>query len=241
MGKLTKTETKEIAREMRSLRCFSGLSELSLNLLAEHALQKSFKKGQFIWRAQELSDFCAVVVDGVVDITSTNQEGEERIIGLFARGDMIGISALIRHGAFPASARVSSPTCRVLLLFIRSLESSLQDSIQREINSWLRECLLRHEQILRDKLAILGAGAVHIRLLDLFEHFRQRFSPHQKSDQFSIPIPISKTQIGKLIEVRAETAIRTLNKWEKAGYLQIDKRGFHLRNQTELRRRKGLS
>jgi CRP-like cAMP-binding protein len=172
----------------------------------------------------------------MIEIINTNKNGEERIIGIFGPGDFVGLSALLNKSNYPAFALAASKTCKVYKLYIRSFDHELESSDFKNMLSWLKEKLLLHEQILRDKIMILGAGQVHHRLVELFEHLISRFSkPEAESKIITIPISLTKTQIAKIIEARVETVIRTLNIWEKLGYFSINNENIFLTNLDILR------
>jgi CRP-like cAMP-binding protein len=176
-----------------------------------------------------------VIVEGLIEITNTTADGEDRIIGLFGPGEIIGLSAILKRMSFPANAVVSSKNARVIKLFIRSLEPGLSEEQKHEFQNWLKEMLLIHEQILRDKIMILGAGRLHSKLLELFEHLNSRFGKKATGKDLLIPVPITKTQIAKMIEARVETVIRTLNKWEKRGFFLSDDKGLLIKDIEKLK------
>lgn len=229
--------TTPIFLKINKLSVFSRLKEINRLFLCQHAIEGVLKKGQALWRKQDSGEFCVVILSGLMEIRDTRRSGEERIVGLFGPGEMIGLSALLSRKQFPADAIAASKDVQFVKFYIRSIDVDIGSSERVEIHSWLREMLLKHEQILRDKLLFMGADLMHTRLLDLFEHLRLRFSSSSNPEDFLIPIPITKTQIAKLIEVRVESLIRTLNKWEKAGHLKMGPKGVSLKGAQTLRKK----
>ena len=215
-------------KEMSHFRLFGGLSDTCKKQLAQHSVVKVLKKSEFVWHKNEPGECCILILSGLVEVSNTTKDGDERIIGIFGPGEMIGLSAILKQSAYPADAVVSSKHARVMKLFIRGIDQSLPESERRSIHIWLREMLLIHEQILRDKIMILGAGRLHTKLIELFEHLRLRFANQEPENTFFIPVPVTKTQIAKMIEARVETVIRTLNKWEKAKYIVLNETGIQI-------------
>jgi CRP-like cAMP-binding protein len=222
---------------IRSSRLFESLTEANKKYLLEHSLTKEIKKNQYLWQKTDPGEFCVFIIEGLVEIINTNQEGEDCILGIFGPGEIVGLSAILNSMPFPASARVSCNGCRVLKMYIRSADVDLEGEQRKNILLWQREMLLLHEQILRDKIRILGAGRLHLRLIELFEHLLLRFATRQEQNtkKSFIPVPITKTQIAKIIGARVETVIRVLNKWEKAGFLTMNDKGISISHLNQLR------
>jgi CRP-like cAMP-binding protein len=172
----------------------------------------------------------------MIEIVNTNKNGEERIIGIFGPGDIIGLSAILNKINYPAFALIASKTCKVLKHYIRSSDQELDNNNYENMLSWQRKKLFLHEEILREKIFVLGAGQVHQRLIELFEHLINRFSKIDiSSKNILIPISLTKTQIAKIVEARVETVIRTLSKWEKLGHISINSENICITNLEILR------
>lgn len=232
---MSATIEKSNLSEMLKFKAFEGMSELCRKTIAQHSVAKALKKSDFVWKKNDLGECAILILSGLIEISITTQNGEERIIGLFGPGEMIGLSAILKQTAYPADAIISSKHARILKLYIRGIDQQLPENERREIHVWLREMLLIHEQILRDKIMILGAGRLHTKLIELFEHLRIRFAANEPPSTFFIPVAVTKTQISKMIEARVETVIRTLNKWEKAKYIQFSDEGIQIRNLENLK------
>ena len=209
---------------IKSSRSFDGLSDANKKYLFDHSSHHNYKKGASLWLKSDPGEFCAFIVDGLIEISNPNLSGDDHIFGIFGPGDIIGLSAILKRSPYPASAIVGSKHCSVIKLFIRSIEHDLAESDRANMHAWQRERLLSHEQILREKIMILSAGSLHTRLIEFFEHLRLRFSKNQieRAQSIHIPLSLTKTQIAKVIEARVETVIRILNRWEKAGYIKFD-------------------
>lgn len=187
----------------------------------------NLKRGKVLWRKGEQAYFCGVIVQGLVEICDINPNGALRTFGIFGPGDVIGLSALIKDCAYPASAIAATPLCQVYRVHFPTV-NSLSENLSPRLNSWIQNALLRHEDILRDKLKLLGTDPLQSRLLAFFEHMHRRFAIFSDDTQGAqspspnhmiIPHVLTKTQIARIVEARVETVIRTLNRWEKTGGL----------------------
>jgi CRP-like cAMP-binding protein len=145
---------------------------------------------------------------------------------------VIGISAVIQKKKYPGSSRAFSKNSEVLKIYLRSaLQSKNQDSqVIKELTLWVREKLLLHEQILRDKVDILAAGSTEQKTFELLMQLERRFGVKKSRLASVIPLPITKTQVSRLIESRVETVIRILSSWKKADLVSFEKNGIHISN-----------
>lgn len=232
---------KGVFTAIKPIRCLKGLSDESIMYLANHGVMHELDKGAFLWREGEPGEFCCLILSGTVDIFTHSRSGDEKIISLFGPGEFLGLSAMLKHVNYPANALISSKKAQIVKFYIRSMEQDADLKDKREVQTWLREMLLRHEQILRDKISILSAGRLNTKLIELFEHLNARFSETRIKDEFHIPLQLTKTQIAKMIEARVETVIRTLNKWEKSGYFEMNSHGIILRKLNDLKAQEDAS
>jgi CRP-like cAMP-binding protein len=231
-----RSTNKNIFHIINSENTFSDLNLHNKKYLSERTIVRELKRGEYLWKRQAASEFCACILEGMIEIVNTNKNGEERIIGIFGPGDIIGLSAILNKINYPAFALIASKTCKVLKHYIRSSDQELDNNNYENMLSWQRKKLFLHEEILREKIFVLGAGQVHQRLIELFEHLINRFSKIDiSSKNILIPISLTKTQIAKIVEARVETVIRTLSKWEKLGHISINSENICITNLEILR------
>lgn len=207
--------TEKIFEILKTRKEFSMLSSEALRELAAVAVYQHYKAGQELWASGDPGDFCVYMMEGLFEISRSSGTESETCVGIFGPSDTIGISAILNKTNYPGTARALNES-RVLKFYMRSLLSDKKASaVHSEISIWLREMLLKHEQILRDKIDILTAGTVEDRLFELLKHFVRRFGIIQGSFKYIIPISITKSKAAKLIGIRSETAIRLINDWQR--------------------------
>ncbi len=161
-------------------------------------------------------EFIAVVVSGLIEITRYTTADEETAIGIFGPSDVIGILAVIKKIPYPGSARSIMKDSEVIKFYLRpALHGKGTQKVELEIQTWIREMLLQHEQVLRDKIDMLSAGSVENRVFELLTHLIRRFGKQEVHLQHTIPLRLTRAQIGRLVHVRVETIIRLINRWQK--------------------------
>lgn len=217
----------QILSELRKFKLFAQLSPELLEAISKIAVNSKFKKGSYLWQKDDPGHFFTLVTKGIVEISKISPQGNETVFGIFGPGDLIGVSAVLKKSSFPANAVSVTKDTEVVKFYIHSINQNLEKELKLELLTWLKESILVHEQILREKIEILSSGKLDTRIPHLFTHLLLRFGIEKNSKQKNfIPFPISKTQIARLIEVRVETIIRYLGKCKKEGSIIMGRDGI---------------
>lgn len=216
---------------------FRELSEYNRSLLSKYASLKSFRKNEPIWQKKSKAEYCFFLLAGMAEIIQRNKKGEENIQGIFGPGEIIGLPHTLRNMPYGEEAIAVSKSCEALQISLAPLKNDIGGSDLLNFLMWKNKQLLMHEQILRNKLLVLGAGSLHDRIIELLEQLILRFSKEniERCENFHIPVCLSKTQVAKMIEARVETVIRTLRKWEEAGFLKLTPEGVFLKKWSKLK------
>lgn len=233
LEKYSQKTVKLTILDLENLTCTSGLSRDALVQLASVAVRKTYNTNEYLWKMGEPGNSMAVIISGLIEINRFTSNDEEMTIGLFGPSDVIGISAVIKKTTYPGTAKVVADGTEVIKFYIRPvLQDKKSESI--EVVAWVREMLLNHEQILRDKIDIINAPSVDCRIFELLKHLIRRFAQHESQIRHYIPLRLTRQQMGRLIDVRVETIIRTINRWKKMNLVQWTKEGILIENLTLL-------
>lgn len=229
MGAQDEKTQKAIASELRALRCTANLPMEALNLLASIAVKRKYANNEFVWEMGDPGEFFAIVLSGLIEITRYSNREEEMAMGIFGPSDAIGISAVIKKTPYPGNAKSVVSGTEVLKLYIRPILPDKSPLVQ-EIQTWIREMMLQHEQILRDKIDILNAGGIEDRVFELITHLNRRFGQHESAVRHSIPIRLTRAQVGKFTDARVESVIRLISRWQRQKLIHWDKDGIQIEN-----------
>lgn len=221
---------KTMITELRNLRCTSALSIEAQKSLASVAVKRKYKVNEYIWEIGDPGEFIAIILSGLVEISRHSGKDEEMTVGLFGSCDAIGISAVMNKSAYPGSAKSLSKDCDVIKLYLRPILNE-SNPHAHELQVWVREMMLLHEQVLRDKIDILNAGNIESRVYELLKHLIRRFGVHgPDSRRISIPLRITRAQAAKLTNVRVETMIRMVSKWQRQKLIHWTQEGIVIEN-----------
>jgi CRP/FNR family transcriptional regulator len=228
MQLISKVEAKTLIETFRKLKATQHLSDSAIQVIADVSIRKKVPFGKKLWSMGDPAEFVGLLFSGVVEINRINSNGKETCMGIFGPSNAVGISAVLKKDQYPASAKSVSKDTEVLKIYLRPVLQDKKHSAYEEISTWLRELLLSHEHILRDKIDILSSGRVEQRVIELLRQLTIRFGLKKGRSSYTIPFAISKTQISRLVEVRVETIIRLLSSWTKDGLILFEKRGIQI-------------
>lgn len=205
---------------LRHLKSFHSLSPGALSLLSDTAMPCRLSSGQPLWNPGESSRLCAVITRGWIEIQTPGANASSACTGLFGPGDIVGLSTLFRDGPSDGSPIASEEGTTVIKLLVRPLLHDWDDSRTAELMNWVRSMYLVHERVLQDRIEILSARSVDQKLLTFLTHLIRRFGPENTAEGVTIPVPISKSQVARIVDIRVETSIRAINGWQQMGMIR---------------------
>lgn len=201
----------------------NSLSAGAQDLIARSCRLKQLGEGEVLWERGEQGDFFALICEGFIEINRYSTSESETTVGLFGPCDAIGMIAALRNSYYPGTARGLVARTRVLKCF---LKPGIQSTLENEIQTWLRDIVFRHEQVLRDKIDVLNGQNAEIRLLELILQLTRRFGRKDSSGRCRVELYLTRAQISRFVNIRVETVIRILSRWNKAGWVTWNKGGL---------------
>jgi CRP/FNR family transcriptional regulator len=226
---IIKTHNEILFHHLKDLKACRGLSDEALKQIAEVSSLKKVKKNDFLWRVGDPGEFAALIISGMFEISKNVGRRNETCMGLFSTNDLVGLSAIYKKNSYPGSCKALTSGAEVIKLYLRPIANKTKDAIAEEISFWIRDNLLLHEQIVRDKVDFLCAGSIEERVFEAIDHLARRFGQPVYRDIVYIPLKITRNQIARMIDSRVETVIRTINQWNKKDLIQWDQEGIKVK------------
>ncbi|MCB1870205.1 MAG: Crp/Fnr family transcriptional regulator [Gammaproteobacteria bacterium] len=211
---------------LRGSELFEGLDSAWLERLAQKTVLQDLTSGELVWHAGATAKHFFLVEAGLVAIRQLTLEGNSFIVTLFGPGDSLCIAPALQGIEYPGDAVVISETANLLLVPAAPVVAAMaSDAV---LNRALNRVIIEHSKILRHKIDIVSAGPVPRRLATLMLNLVERFGVSDNDDRAFVPIALTRESVGQLINARTETVIRTLSKWQKAGWFTTSPDGFHI-------------
>lgn len=208
----------------------AGLPRAQLEPLASAATLTSYHQGQALWHAGELPQHFVVVQRGLVKLV--RHASKRAICGLVGPTESLGDMALLRRIPYRTDAIAATETVTVVSLprnllmelcaRVPSLYLSLASAIDHDIEG------------LFDKIDVLSAGNVEVRLATLLLKLNDRFGDDFDDGTSEIPVALSRRDLAELVATSFETVIRVMSRWEREGVLLTTRRGFTLKDVSKL-------
>jgi CRP/FNR family cyclic AMP-dependent transcriptional regulator len=215
---------------------FGELDDQALRHLAEHSHVRSFKKSHPIFQRGDQGDAVYVVVDGLVKIFISSDDGSEVVLTTLRPPDVLGELAIIDGRPRSASAEAVKPT--TLLALDRST---------------LLELLAKHPPLAEGLLKSLGGlirrlteQATDLVFLDVGGRLAKLLLGLAESDGIPGPdgvtldltkLKLTQTDLAGMVGTSRQSAVNVLQAFEGRGYIERRGREIILKDVDALGRR----
>lgn len=208
---------------LRGTAVASDASPETVSALAAAGHARSLHAGDAVFRRDDAATDLVLVRRGIVQIVRPGTD--PMTLGIFGPRETIGLSAMLERSSYPADAIAASDAEIVRVPGALVLDAMERDNgLARSIN----RALLDHTRALQAKIAMLTAGEVSARLETLLAHLAERFGDVDDTGATFVPLVLSRGDLARLVGARAETVIRVMSAWQKAGSLETTAEGFRI-------------
>src|SRR6056297_485577 len=189
---------------------FSLLTDKELELIDAIAVNKKFKKGEYIFFEGESGDKFFIIKEGQVKLNKMIKNGDEQILNIFSNNDIIAEIVAFDKGSYPASAVTMTDT--EVIVFD---QSELEDLIMKHPSiglKLLREMshrLRRAQENVRDLALKDSSAKVAGLLIFLAEKYGEK-----KKDKTVLDISLTQQELASMIGSSRETVSRVLGQFE---------------------------
>ena len=219
---------------------FEGIPDRVLEPLEGYFIPKRLERGENLWREGKKASNFTFIVEGRVKIFKHRSDGREIILGLFEEDDPIGHIAVFEEIDYPATAEALDDS-----LVLQIHRSHFLGTLRKEpklMEAVLRNMMVRNFELVR-RLHDVTVSSAEQRLALLFDKLAYSCGVRKQGEdgetRIFVPMPLSRSDLGELINTRVETAIRLMSKWRKAGLVETVDDGFILHDPEELKERAG--
>ncbi len=194
---------------LRRVPLFAGLAEPQLAALLRDVSVRDHPKGQLLFQQGDTADRFYVVLGGWVKIFRLTPDGDEAVMGLFARGESLAEAAMFMGGKFPANAEVVEPA-RLLRVESRPFEKRLH--AEPEIAVAMLASVSRRMHYLVGQIEQLQVRSGTQRVAD----FLLKLCPAEDGP-VEIALPYDKSLIASRLGMKPESFSRALARLRDLG------------------------
>ena len=198
---------------------FQSLKPEDLMEISHIMTHKTYKKGEVIFLAGDLSNHLFVVRKGTVKITHVFEDGREQVVRIIQTGDFFGELALFRDSPLTSNAEAIMET-EVCILQGHAFKDIIVKipSLQLNLLNQLSERLEKAEF----QLSRLNTQDVGQRLAAFL------LQCSENTEHKTFKLPVDKTDAASMLGTSRETLSRKLSLFQRKGYIALSGREIRI-------------
>lgn len=198
---------------------FQSLKPEDLMGISHIMTHKTYKKGEVIFLAGDLSNHLFVVRKGTVKITHVFEDGREQVVRIIQAGDFFGELALFRNSPLTSNAEAIVET-EVCILQGHAFKDIIVKipSLQLNLLNQLSERLEKAEF----QLGSLNTQDVGQRLAAFL------LQCSENTEHKTFKLPVNKTDAASMLGTSRETLSRKLSLFQRKGYIALSGREIRI-------------
>jgi CRP/FNR family transcriptional regulator, cyclic AMP receptor protein len=234
---LTVVQTDSVAAALHQTAIFGEVDDSALRELAQVCLQRTYRRGQFLWYQGDPGDYLVVIVQGLVKVTVTSPHGDELLLVTLGPSEVVGELSVIDGGPRSASVVALRPTTgivigRAALIALMQRSPICFDVLLRSLGALVRRLT---EQA--TDLVFLDLAA---RVAKLLLREAEGRSGEQRQGAL-VDLGLTQTELAQMVGASRPAVNRVLQSLAARGSISIINGGkIMIENSSALRRRAGL-
>jgi len=200
---------------MKTISCMNIDGSL---LRAFGAEDKSYKKGELVYREDDHALYYFQIEEGKVKLNNYDENGKEFIHNILTKNQSFGDSLLFLDKTYPMNAVCLQPS-----EIIRMPKDSFLELLKQHphLSVSMNACLSHRLYFKAIMIQSMASQSPVSRLKGLMDYLK---SYHDDECGQAFNVELTRQQIASLTGLRVETVIRALKKMEKENILSLDSR-----------------
>jgi len=229
-------QTDSVAAALQQTAIFGELHDSALRELAQVCLQRTYRRGQFLWYQGDPGDYLVVIVRGSVKVTVTSPRGDEMLLVTRGPSEIVGELSVIDGGARSASVVALTPTTGIVigrapLIALMHRSPELLDVLLRSMGALVRRLTERATD-----LVFLDLAA---RVAKLLLREAEGRSGEQRQGAL-VDLGLTQTELAQMVGASRPAVNRVLQSLVARGSISINGPKIIINDSIALRRRAGL-
>lgn len=204
---------------LKDVPVFVGLPDEQLQLIHNHTIERSFRKGMNIFFEGDAGEGFHYVKSGKVKIVRTSEDGREHIIKILNAGEIFAEVLLFNNQPYPATAVAVEASC-VGVIRNTDLEQLILNNnlLALQIIKALSQRLLYAQQ----KIKNLALHDVLSRTAEVLLRLGREQGRKMENGAIEIILDLSRQDLASLVGTTRETVTRTLSSLKKDKIIDFD-------------------
>jgi len=193
----------------------SSLPQSDWEKVKDLFVEKHFGKDDYIFFEGDPASWLGVVLEGRVKMIKHSEAGKDVVLNLTAPGEMLGEVAAFNGEPYPATAQAMEPTVVAIIHqddYLRLLKQypALALRVIEEQGRRLREA--------QDMIKSMAVERVERRVARILLKLAAT-TGSSNEDGIIIELPLTRQDIAEMAGTTVETAIRTMSKFHRQGFI----------------------
>jgi len=207
-----------------------NLEEKALEECNRHKTTNQYKKGQVVFYEGSRAYGLYCIFSGRVKLYKTGVDGKQQIVRIAGPGDLLGYRSLFSEEPYSATGEAieEATICcvdRNAFFPLLSKNPQLALNIIKKLSKELREA--------EDLATSIAHRSVRERMAELLLMLKETYGKPAKKG-IRIDLQLSREEIGEMIGVTQESAIRLLSEFKRDGMIEVKEREITILNPTAL-------
>jgi CRP-like cAMP-binding protein len=184
-------------------------------------IQRTFEKDDYLFFEGDAAEWLVFVAKGRVKMIKHSESGRETILATFGPGQIVGEVGVLVGDEYPATAQALEPTTTLNLRRAEYVDlvrghPDLAWALIRELGRRLQRAHETIRSLAVEKVERRVARA----LLRMANTAGERLEEPELPGAVRITVPLSRQDIADMAGTVIETAIRTMSKFQKQGWIE---------------------
>ena len=211
--------------DLRQVSVFQNATDEDLQLIAQHAIERSIEEGEFFFFQGDPADYFYVLISGRAKLMQTNPAGQQVNLRTINEWQMFGALGAVREeAAYPASAQalehstamaVKSDTLRELM----KTRPYLAFDLMRLMTGYIQEMQERYRELATEKVERRIARA----MLRLAAQMGTKM-------EGGIELAFTRQDLAEMSGTTLFTVSRVLAEWERQGLVEAGRERVLIRD-----------
>ena len=196
---------------------FAALPDGKRAEIEKQTIPRVYEKDEYIFFEGDPGEWLVFVAEGRVKMIKHSESGRETILATFGPGQIVGEVGVLVGETYPATAQALGPTVTLNLrredyVELVRTHPDLAWALIRELGRRLQRS---HETI-----RSMAVEKVERRIARVLLRMASTAGKRLENGAVEITLPLSRQDIADMAGTVMETAIRTLSKFQKQGFIE---------------------
>ena len=212
-------------KNLRRVSVFQSATDEDLNLIAQHAIERSIEEGEFFFFQGDPAAYLYVLTSGRAKLIQTNPAGQQVNLRTINAWQMFGALGTVREGAtYPASAQALEHSTALAIKsdYLHELMETrpyLSFNLMKLMTGYIQEMQERYRELATEKVERRIARAL-LRLA----------SQMGTKNEGGIELTFTRQDLAEMSGTTLYTVSRTLSDWERQGLVEAGRERVLIRN-----------